>query len=97
MTFLFFLYIICQTDYKANTVIAKELNITSVLDEIQHYRTNWMQHTDRLSHNRFPKILKNYRPTGRRNQGIPLTGQQAAQLRDSYIIIIIIIYHHHHH
>jgi hypothetical protein len=70
MKFLFF--IICQTDYKTNTVIAKELNITPVLDKIQHYRRNWMQHIDRLSHNSSPRILKNYRPTGRRNHGRPL-------------------------
>jgi hypothetical protein len=53
-------------------VIAKELNITPVLEKIQHYRRNWMQHSDRLSHNRFPRILKIYRPTGRRYQGRPL-------------------------
>jgi len=35
------------TDYKANTEIAKELNITSVLKKIQEYRRNWLQHADR--------------------------------------------------
>jgi histone deacetylase complex regulatory component SIN3 len=43
---VFIFFIICQTDYKTNTVIAKELNITPVLDKVQHYRRNWMQHTD---------------------------------------------------
>jgi hypothetical protein len=32
------------TDHKANTEIAKELNITPVLDKIQDYKRNWMQH-----------------------------------------------------
>jgi len=39
-------------------VTAKDLNITPVLDKVQHYRRNWMQQTDRLSHNRFPRIVK---------------------------------------
>ena len=31
------------TDYKSNTEITKELNITPVLDKIQEYRINWLQ------------------------------------------------------
>jgi hypothetical protein len=57
------------TDYKTNIEIAKELHITPVLDKIQEYRTNWLQHINRMTHNRLLRILKNYRPTGRRNQG----------------------------
>jgi hypothetical protein len=57
------------TDHKANTEIAKELNITSVLKKIQEYRRNWLQHTNRLPLHTSPKILKNDRPTGRGNQG----------------------------
>jgi hypothetical protein len=30
------------TDHKTNTEIAKELNITPVLDKIQDYKRNWM-------------------------------------------------------
>jgi hypothetical protein len=30
------------TDYKTNTEIAKELNITPVLDKMQDYRRNWI-------------------------------------------------------
>jgi len=36
-----------QTDYKTNTQMAKELNITPVLDKIQDYRRNWLHHTNR--------------------------------------------------
>jgi len=34
------------TDYKTNTEIAKELNITPVLDKIQEYKRNWLQHIE---------------------------------------------------
>jgi hypothetical protein len=30
------------TDHKTNTEIAKELNITPVLEKIQDYKTNWI-------------------------------------------------------
>ena len=59
------------TDYKTET--AKELNITPVLDKIQGYRRKWLQHINRMSHNRPLMIIKNYRWMGsRRNQGRPL-------------------------
>jgi hypothetical protein len=35
-----------QTDHKTNTDIAKELNITSVLDKIQDYKGKWIQHVN---------------------------------------------------
>jgi hypothetical protein len=54
-------------DYKANTEIAKELNVKPVLDKKQEYRRNCLQHINRMTHNKLPRILKNYRPTGRRN------------------------------
>jgi hypothetical protein len=53
-----------STEYKANT---KELNITPVLDKIQEYIKNYLQHINRTSHNRLPRILQNYRPPCRRN------------------------------
>jgi hypothetical protein len=34
------------TDYKTNTQIANELNITPILDKIQEYRRNWLQHVN---------------------------------------------------
>jgi len=60
------------TDYKTNTEIAKELNITPVLDKIQEYRRNKLQHINRLPCNRLLRIIKKYIPTGRRNQRRPL-------------------------
>jgi hypothetical protein len=60
------------TDYKTNIETAKEIYITPVLGKILEYNTNWSQHVNRTAHNRLPRILKNYRPTDRRNHGTPL-------------------------
>jgi hypothetical protein len=59
------------TDHKTNTEIAKQLNITAVLDKIQDQR-NWIQHVNRMPRNRLSRVMKNYRPKGRGNQGRPL-------------------------
>jgi len=67
------LLIICWPDYKTNTDIAKKLNVTTVLDKMQDYRRNWIQHVNRMPCDRLLKIIKNYRPKGRRNQRRPLT------------------------
>jgi hypothetical protein len=50
------------TDHKTNTEFAKELNITTVLDKIQDYKRNWIQHVNRMPHNRLPRIMTNYTP-----------------------------------
>jgi ABC-type ATPase involved in cell division len=55
------------TDHKTNTEIAKELNITLVLDKIQDYRRKWIQHVNRMPHNRLPRLIKNYTPKGKSN------------------------------
>jgi len=57
------------TDYKTYIGTAKELNITAVLDKIQEQKRNCLQHINKMPHTRLPRILKNYRPTRRRNQG----------------------------
>jgi hypothetical protein len=74
----------------------KGIKITPILDKLLEYNRNWLQHVNRMSCNRLPRVMKHYSPTGRRNHGRPLkrretgTGQQVAQLHDRYIIIIII-------
>jgi len=60
------------TDYTTNKETTKELNITSVLDKILEYKINWLQHINRMSLNRPPIKLNNYRPTGKTNQGTSL-------------------------
>ena len=57
------------TDCKTNSHIAKELKITSVLDKLLEYKRNWLQHVNRMSRDRLPRIMKHYSPTGRRNHG----------------------------
>jgi hypothetical protein len=57
------------TENKTNTEIAKESNITLVLDTIQHYKINLIQHVNRMSRNRLFRLITNYTPKGKRNQG----------------------------
>jgi len=59
------------TDYKTNTKIAKELNITPVLDKTQDYRKNWIRNVKGMSRKRLTRIIKNYRPKDTRNHGRP--------------------------
>jgi hypothetical protein len=59
-------------DYKTNTQIAKELNITRILDKLLEYKRNWIQHVNIMPHNRLPRVMKHYSPTVRRNYGRPL-------------------------
>jgi len=61
-----------RTDYKTNKQIAKELKITPILDKLLEYKRNWIQHVNRMPHNRLPRVMKRYFPTGRRNHGRPL-------------------------
>jgi hypothetical protein len=60
------------TDYKTNLDIAKELEITPVLDKLLEYKRNWIQHVNRMPRDRLPRIMKHYSPTGRMNRGRPL-------------------------
>jgi len=60
------------TDHKTNTGIANELKRTQFLDKIEEYRRKWLQLINGTPSNRLPRIVKNCRPTGRRNQGRPL-------------------------
>jgi hypothetical protein len=50
----------------------KGLKVTPILDKLLDYKRNWIQHVNRMPHNRLPRIMKHYFPTGRRNHGRPL-------------------------
>jgi len=56
-----------RTDYKTNVQIAKELEITKILDKLLKYKRSWIQHVNRMPRNRLPRVVKYYSPTGRRN------------------------------
>jgi hypothetical protein len=45
------------TDHKTNTD-CKKLNITPVLDKIQDYKRNWIQHVSQVPHNKLPRLIK---------------------------------------
>jgi len=60
------------TDYKTNTQITKEIKITPILDKLLEYKRNWIHHVNRMPSNILPRVMKHYRPTGRRNHGRPL-------------------------
>ena len=60
------------TDYKTNAQIAKELKITPILGKLLEYKRNWIHHVNRMPHNRLPRVMKRYSPTGRKNRGRPL-------------------------
>jgi len=60
------------TDYKTNAQITKVLKVTQVLEKLPEHRRNWIQHVNRMTRNRLPRVMKYYPPTGGRNHGRPL-------------------------
>jgi hypothetical protein len=62
------------SDYKRKDDILKELRTEPVMGKILKYKNNWSQRVNRMQRNRFPKLLKNYKPRGRRNRGRPMKG-----------------------
>lgn len=60
------------SDFKRNEEILQELKMIPIMDKILDYKTNWINHVNRMSKSRFPKLLKNYTPGGRRDRGRPL-------------------------
>lgn len=46
------------TDYETNTEIAKEINVTQVLNKTQEYITNWLQYVNRMPLNKSPRVQK---------------------------------------
>ena len=58
-------------DHKTNYYICRELQITGILDKIDEYRQNRLQHLQRMPQNRIPLESYYYRPQGRRTIGRP--------------------------
>jgi hypothetical protein len=48
--------------HKTNTEIAKELNITTVLDKIQDFKRNWIRHVNPMPRNTLPRLIKELHP-----------------------------------
>ncbi|KAF2897992.1 hypothetical protein ILUMI_08184 [Ignelater luminosus] len=60
-----------RRDRKRNTEIRRELQIQSINERLQEYRTAWTNHLDRMDHTRIPKKTFIYKPKGRRPLGRP--------------------------
>ena len=61
------------SDYKTNAQITRELKKkTPISDKLLEYKRNWIQHVNRMPRNRYPRVMKRYSLTGRRNHGRPL-------------------------
>jgi hypothetical protein len=50
------------TDHKTNIEIARELNITPVLDKIQGCKGKWKQRINRMPRNKLPRVIKKTTP-----------------------------------
>jgi hypothetical protein len=59
-------------DHNTNEEILTELKVTSILDKITSYNSDWIQHINRMPRSRLPDLLTQYAPRGIRNQGRPL-------------------------
>jgi len=46
------------TDYETNTEIAKEINITQILEKTQEFIRNWLQYVNRVPLNKLPRVQK---------------------------------------
>jgi hypothetical protein len=58
-------------DHKRNEDIREELQILGINSRIKDYQIKWLQHLERMEQNIIPKLLLNYKPSGRRDQGRP--------------------------
>jgi hypothetical protein len=56
-------------DQKRSTDIRSELKIFNLTERIQKQKENWHEHILRMTTDRLPKVLLNYKPRGYRNIG----------------------------
>jgi hypothetical protein len=55
-------------DHKTNKKLLNKLKVTSILDKITSYKSDWIQHINRMPRSRLPNVLTKYAPRGIRNQ-----------------------------
>jgi hypothetical protein len=58
-------------DHRRNEDIREEIQIIDINSRIKDYQIKWLQHLERMEQNIIPKLLQNYKPRGRRDQGRP--------------------------
>ena len=71
MRFLRRTYGCSREDRLRNTEIRKQLNVFSINEKVSESRLKWYEHVSRMSENRIPKLVLDYRPEGRRDRGRP--------------------------
>jgi len=59
-------------DCKANEDTSSELEINPVVNKIQNYRNEWIQHVRRMDRGRLPHLIRKYQLRGKRSQGRPI-------------------------
>jgi hypothetical protein len=59
-------------DQKRSTDIRSELKIFILTERIENQKEKWHEHILRITADRLPKVLLNYKPTGYRNIGRPM-------------------------
>jgi hypothetical protein len=58
--------------HKTSEKILNELKVTSILDKVTSYKSDWIQHVNRIPRSRLQHLLTKYVPRGIRNQDRPL-------------------------
>jgi hypothetical protein len=56
-------------DQKRSTDVHSELKIFNLTERIEKQKGNWHEHILRMTTDRLPKVLLNYKPRGYRNIG----------------------------
>jgi hypothetical protein len=63
---------------KGSTDICSELKIFNLTERIEKQKENWHEHILKMTTDRLPKVLLNYKPRGYRNIGRPIARWQDA-------------------
>jgi hypothetical protein len=57
-------------DHKQNEEIIRELQVATIINKIQNYKTKWI-HVSRMDDQRYPKKMLQFQPRGKRRLGRP--------------------------
>jgi cell fate (sporulation/competence/biofilm development) regulator YmcA (YheA/YmcA/DUF963 family) len=55
-----------RLDHQRNTTIREKLKVEHIVDEIESYQKNWLQHVEKMEHSRIPRMALEYTPMGKR-------------------------------
>jgi hypothetical protein len=57
-------------DHRRDQDITEELKMQPVMEKINNYKNNWIQHFRRMDRPRLPHAILKYQPAGRRDQDV---------------------------